>query len=79
MNFKKVDVRKLMKEGIEPLPHIRKSVDSLKRGQGLAVVAPFLPSPLIELLKSEKFETRAERSQDGSWTTYFWRETAGTE
>jgi uncharacterized protein (DUF2249 family) len=75
MNFKKLDIRKLLKEGVEPFPQIRKNVDLLKPGEGLAVIAPFLPSPLIEVLRSEKFETRVERSHDGSWTAYFWRDT----
>ena len=73
--FKRLDVRKLLREGIEPLPTIRQRVDSLKAGEGLAVIAPFLPSPLIEKLRSENFSSRVEPQPDGSWVTYFWRET----
>jgi len=74
-NFRRLDVRKLLSQGIEPFPAIRKRVDSLKPGEGLAVIAPFLPSPLIEKLRSENFYSRAEHQPDGSWVTYFWRET----
>lgn len=74
MNFKKFDIRKMLNEGMEPFPHIRKKVDSLKQGEGIAVVAPFLPSPLIEILRGEHFASRVERNADGSWITYFWRE-----
>lgn len=73
--FKRLDVRKLLREGIEPLPAIRRRVDALKDGEGLAVIAPFLPSPLIEKLRSENFSSRVEPQPDGSWVTYFWRET----
>ncbi len=72
-SFKRFDVRKLLQDGIEPFPEIRKRVDALRTGEGLAVVAPFLPSPLIEKLQSENFSARAEPQPDGSWITYFWR------
>jgi uncharacterized protein (DUF2249 family) len=75
LTFKRLDVRKLLAQGIEPFPAIRKRVDSLKTGEGLAVIAPFLPSPLIEKLRSENISSRAEPQPDGNWVTYFWRET----
>lgn len=74
--FKRLDARKLLAKGIEPFPEIRRLVDALKLGEGLAVTAPFLPSPLIEKLRGENFLSRAEPQPDGSWITYFWRETA---
>jgi hypothetical protein len=73
ITFKRFDVRKFLREGIEPFPEIRKRVDALKPREGLAVIAPFLPSPLIEKLRSEDFSSRAEPQPDGSWVTYFWR------
>lgn len=73
--FKRLDVRKLIAQGVEPFPEIRKRVDALKAGEGLTIVAPFLPSPLIEKLRGENFESRVEPQPDGSWVTYFWRET----
>jgi len=73
-NFKRFDVRKLIAQGIEPFPEIRKCVDALANGEGLAVIAPFLPSPLIEKLRGENYHSRVEPQPDGSWITYFWRE-----
>lgn len=70
--FKRFDVRKLLAQGIEPLPEIRKRVAALKEGEGLAIIAPFLPSPLIELLRSQGYASRVEPQPDGSWVTYFW-------
>ena len=64
----------MLARGTEPFPAIRKSVDALELGDGLAIVAPFLPSPLIEKLRAEGFESRVEPLPDGSWVVYFWRE-----
>ena len=73
--FQRLDVRPLLAEGIEPLPRIRKRIDALKPSEGLVLVAPFLPSPLIELLGSEGFRSRVEKGTGGDWVVYFWRET----
>ena len=71
--FKKFDARPSLRRGVEPFPEIRNRVNALEPGEGLAVVAPFLPAPLIEVLGSEGFKSRVERAGDGSWVTYFWR------
>jgi uncharacterized protein (DUF2249 family) len=74
--FKTLDVRPLLAEGTEPFPFIRERIDGLPAGHGLTVIAPFLPAPLIELLKSEGYESTMERRHDGAWAVNFWRETA---
>ena len=71
--FKRLDVRPLLARGEEPLPAIRQRVTALKAGEGLAVIAPFLPSPLITMLGSEGFGSRVERGAGGEWIVYFWR------
>ena len=71
--FKRFDVRPLLQRGEEPLPAILKRVQALKTGEGLIIVAPFLPSPLIELLGSQGFQSKVERGEAGSWIVYFWR------
>lgn len=72
--FRTIDVRPLLKRGEEPFPQIMAAVAELKPGEGLAIVAPFLPSPLIERLHAAGYEARPERGADGSWKTFFWRE-----
>ena len=72
--FKRFDVRDLLSRGIEPFPEIRKRVDELKPSEGLIVVAPFLPSPLVEILTSEGFASKVERGSGPEWLVYFWRE-----
>jgi hypothetical protein len=72
-HFKRFDVRDLLSRGIEPFPEIRKRVDELKPNEGLIVVAPFLPSPLVEILTSEGFASKVERGSGAEWLVYFWR------
>lgn len=74
VTYKTIDVRKLLAEGTEPLMPVLAARDSLGEGEGLEVIAPFLPSPLIEKLKGEGYQCRPERRSDGSWVTRFWRQ-----
>lgn len=71
--FKRLDVRSLLAKGQEPLPAIRQRLTGLTPGDGLMVVAPFLPSPLIELLASEGFASKVERGGSSDWIVFFWR------
>jgi hypothetical protein len=72
--FKRFDVRDILSSGVEPFPEIRKRVDALKPDEGLIVVAPFLPSPLVEKLNGEGFTSKIERGSGADWIIYFWRE-----
>lgn len=75
IKFKTLDVRPNLARGEEPFPLIRARVDTLKPGEGVTIVAPFMPAPLIEMLKSEGFHSSAEHRHDGAWSVNFWRET----
>jgi hypothetical protein len=72
--FKILDVRPILAKGVEPFSRICDSIDALETDEGLSVIAPFLPSPLIEKLGSEGFKSRVERQVGGSWTVHFWRD-----
>ena len=72
----KLDVRPILARGGEPFGEIRQRADALGADEGLLVVAPFLPSPLIEKLGSEGFRSRVERGKGSEWLVYFWREVA---
>ncbi|MEY2880747.1 MAG: hypothetical protein RLZZ15_3127 [Verrucomicrobiota bacterium] len=72
--FKTLDVRPLLAHGTEPLDAIRARLESLAAGEGLTVIAPFLPAPLIELLRSEGWGATVERRGDGAWAVKFWRD-----
>jgi len=71
--FKRFDVRELIRQGIEPFPEIQQRVGRLKPQEGLIIIAPFLPSPLIERLGGEGFESKVERGTGADWMVYFWR------
>jgi uncharacterized protein (DUF2249 family) len=72
--FRTLDVRPIIAKGLEPFAKIRAAADALQSGEGLSVVAPFLPSPLIEKLASEGFRSRVEHQSGTCWVTHFWRE-----
>ena len=74
VTFKKLDVRPLIAKGIEPFSAIRSKIDLIKEGEGLTIIAPFLPSPLIEKLGSEGFRSRVQHQPDGAWAVNFWRD-----
>jgi uncharacterized protein (DUF2249 family) len=71
--FKRFDVRHLIRSGIEPFPEILERVSRLRAGEGLIIIAPFLPSPLIERLGMQGFISKIERN-GADWMVYFWRE-----
>ena len=71
--FQTVDIRPILAKGGEPFSTIRARIEQLAANEGLALVTPFLPSPLIEKLASEGFFSRVEHQTD-SWITYFWRD-----
>jgi len=73
--FKRFDVRDLLQRGVEPFPAIYERVDALKPDEGLIVIAPFLPSPLIEKLAGEGFSSKVKRGNGADWMVYFWRTT----
>ena len=60
--FKRFDVRSLLRDGIEPFPEIFARVNALGPDDGLIVVAPFLPSPLVERLAWRPSEPRKTSS-----------------
>jgi hypothetical protein len=70
--FKRFDVREMLQHGIEPFPEIHKRVHALGSDEGLIVVAPFLPSPLVEKLAGEGFSSKVERGTGSDWLVYFW-------
>jgi hypothetical protein len=72
--FSRLDVRALIRRGTEPFPEIHQRALKVKPGEGLLIIAPFLPSPLIERLGAEGFNSKIERGNGADWIVYFWRE-----
>lgn len=74
MKSRTLDIRPLLARGEEPFAAIRARVDALKPEEALTLVAPFMPAPLVELLRSEGFQSAIERRRDGAWSVRFWRD-----
>ena len=74
--FKRFDVREMLSRGVEPFPEIHRRVSALKPDEGLIIIAPFLPSPLVEKLAGEGFSSKVERGHGTDWMVYFWRAAA---
>ncbi len=70
---KRLDVRPLLERGEHPRDAVDAALATLKPGQGLTVLAPFLPSPLIEHCKAAGYDARTARTADG-WQVDFWRD-----
>ena len=72
-HFKRLDVRPILERGDMPLPVVLAQAEALGPGEGLLVIAPFLPSPLIKVLQGEGFQSRIARGDDGVCEVYFWK------
>ncbi len=66
-----LDVRPLLKSGVEPFQAIMGAVDSLAPGQGLLLIAPFKPVPLFAVLERKGFEAKPEPIGEGDWQVLF--------
>lgn len=73
VKFRQLDVRPWLAKGQEPLSPILERVEQLKPDEGLKLVAPFLPAPLIERLKGEGYASRFDRGKAGEWVVFFWK------
>jgi hypothetical protein len=49
-------------------------LERFKRLDVRPLLAKFLPSPLIEFLGSEGFQSKVERGQGSDWLVYFWKD-----
>lgn len=68
-----IDVRPLLAAGREPFDPIFAAAATLSTGRTLLVISPFLPSPLIECLRSSGCSAAVLHRDDGVWETRFTR------
>jgi len=66
-----LDVRPMLREGIDPLKEIVQKFRELEQGGVLCIVNSFIPGPLIRLLESMGAESFTKNSQEGEVRTYF--------
>ena len=69
-----LDVREDIRSGCEPFSKIMSAVAGLKATQDLLVIAPFEPTPLMELLQKQGFGYVSTALASGDWEVRFTRQ-----
>ena len=70
--FMRFDVGPIVDRGGDPRPAIMERINNLAIDEGLLIQAPFLPSPLIEMLGAMGYAAKIEPGREGAWLVYFW-------
>ena len=68
-----LDVRTIIESGKDPLGIIMKKVNALETGSVFKIINSFEPTPLMQLLGKQGFESYAEAISDNLVNTYFYR------
>lgn len=68
-----LDVRPVIESGKDPLKIIVKKVKSLETGAVLKIINSFEPTPLMQLLGKQGFESYSETISDELVNTYFYK------
>ena len=68
-----LDVRSVLAGGTDPLQLIQKTIRELSPTRGLALTAPFVPTPLVQLLSKQGFAAHSHRYAPDEVTTWLWR------
>ncbi|MEJ5019065.1 DUF2249 domain-containing protein [Ochrobactrum vermis] len=66
-----LDVRPLIKGGVEPFNAIMGAIDKLLPGQSLLLIAPFKPAPLFSVMERKGFSAQPEPLENGDWQVLF--------
>ncbi|MCL4449077.1 MAG: DUF2249 domain-containing protein [Actinobacteria bacterium] len=68
-----LDVRPIIKAGLEPFDTIMQTVGELAEDQDLIVIAPFEPVPLEGVLSGQGFSYQAVPLEQNEWQVTFTR------
>ncbi|WP_343315239.1 DUF2249 domain-containing protein [Brucella sp. BE17] len=68
---RELDVRPLLKDGVEPFQAIMGAIDTLAPGQSLLLIAPFKPVPLFAVMERKGFSAKPEPIGEGDWQVLF--------
>lgn len=69
--IRRVDVRPLIDQGLEPFPEIMKARAELKAGETLLLISPFEPRPLYKVFENEGFRITSTLKGPDEWHTAF--------
>jgi uncharacterized protein (DUF2249 family) len=70
-DFLDLDVRPILAGGEDPFSEIMAAIAALKPGQGLRIVAPFRPAPLIRVLESKGYSHEESPLGGTDWEVIF--------
>ena len=68
---KELDARPLLAQGVHPKELVMSEVNALQNGQMFVLLTPFVPGPLIEIARSQGYQTWTKQSETGKVETYF--------
>lgn len=74
-----LDVRPFIESGNDPLSIILRKIKSLEKEQVLKIINSFEPTPLMQLLAKQGFESFSEKPEDELVQTYFYRRSVTEE
>lgn len=68
---RELDVRPLLKRGVEPFQAIMDATETLLPGQSLLLITPFKPVPLFAVMERKGFRAEPQPIGEGDWQTLF--------
>lgn len=77
--MKELDLRPLLRNGIEPFPAIMETVASLAPGEGLMIMTTFRPVPLFNVMARRGFDHVEKDIGNGEWEVQFIPQKKGEE
>jgi uncharacterized protein (DUF2249 family) len=68
-----LDAREEIESGGHPLPRVMAAIDKLERGRAFAIVTPFVPTPMVNMVQQKGFKAWSEQKGPAHFITYFAR------
>jgi len=66
-----LDARQMLENGEHPLNQVIEETSDLESGQIYQLSTPFLPAPLLDVIKSKGFEVWSQKVDDQQFNNYF--------
>lgn len=66
-----IDIRDMLNRGEQPVHEVLSSINKLKKGEILEVIAPFIPAPLIDKSLSLDYKHWLDKKSDSEFRVFF--------
>lgn len=70
---KRFDARSMIEAGQQPMGTVLKQIKELKEGEIFELITPFVPVPLIDMVKDKGYAAWTKRGEEGRVLTYICR------